>query len=244
MMVNVDALKDQLIDNLWFVKARDAGAAFYPRRKNKRMRLLTLTNGINFNEILKLEQRQLIQRADVVAWVISDFNKRMRLEVESVGYILEGDILTEPILDASSELRKHFPRDIINLDFSSQNPTIRNGRIESEIACLEKNINIQNQKGGGKFVLIYTTILDCNGINKDDIIMTSNIFQISGWTRLDLASFTQSVSDLTQQKAFIEEIVRKLCQKYGYSNVHLDSSALAIPGHQEQLYSIAGIIER
>ena len=244
MVFNVDALKDQLIDNLWFVKARDAGTAFYSRRKNKRMRLLTLTNGINFNEILKLEQGQLIQRIDVVAWVISDFNKRMRLEVESVGCILEGDILTEPILDESSELQNHFPRDIINLDFSSQNPTIQNGRIESELVCLEKNIKLQSQKGGEKFVLIYTTILDSNGIKRDDIVRDSDAYQINGWSGLDLTAFPQNMSDLTQQKVFIEETLRKICQKYSYFNINFNSLTLSIPDHQEELYSIAGVIVR
>ena len=243
-MYNIDALKDQLIDSLWFAKARDAGATFYSRRKNKRMRLLTLTNGINFNEILKLEEGQLIQRADIVAWVVSDFNKRMRLEVESVGCILEGDILTETILDASSELHNHFPRDIINLDFSSQDPNMQNGRIEQEMLCLEKNINIQKQKGGEKFVVIYTTILDSHSINKDEVIRASDALRISEWLGLNLSNYSENISDISQQKAFIEEVLRKICQKYGYPNINLDNSTLAIPGHQEQLYSIAGIIER
>lgn len=243
-MLNIDTLKNQLIDSLWFAKARDAGATFYPRRKNKRMKLFTLTNGINFDEIAKLEEGLLIQRADIVAWVVSDFNKRMRLEVESVGCILEGDILTESILDASSELQNHFPRDIINLDFSSQDLNMQNGRIEQEIMCLEKNINLQNKKGGEKFVVIYTTILNSHSINKDEVIRASNAFRINEWSGLSLSNFSESISDINQQKVFIKEVLRKIYQKYGYSNINLDDSTLAIPGGQEQLYSIAGIIER
>ena len=243
-MFNVDNLKDQLIEGLWFSVVKEAGSAFYSRRKNKRMKLFTLTNGINFKEILKFEEEKLIQRADIVAWVVTDYNKRMRLEVESLGCILDGDILTEPILDTSSQLQSHFPCDIINLDFSSQGPNIRSGRVECEIECLEKNINLQNRRDGRRFVLIYTSIIDSNSINRDNIVQASNAFQISGWRGLNLTIFPQNISDPNQQKAFIEEAITKICQKYGYSKVRFNNSALAIPGHQEQLYSIGGIIER
>lgn len=243
-MFNVNAQKNQLTNSFWLSKVKEASDAFYPRRKIKRMRLFTLTDGINFNEISKFEEERLIQRADVVAWVISDFTKRMRLEVESVGFIVEGDILTEFIIDSQCEFQNYFPVDIINLDFSSQDLQMQNGRIENEIICLEKHINLQCNRGCDKFVIIYTTVLNSHSVNKNEIIRLSDAIQFDGWTGLSIPNFTDHITDLNQQKVFIKETLCKLHQKYGYSNISLDDSSQSISGTSEELFTVVGIIRR
>lgn len=244
-MVGVDSLKDQLINELWLPRVKEAAAIFYPRRKkNAKMKLFTLTNGINFNEISNFEDEGLIQRHDVIAWVISDFNKRMRLEVESLGDIMEGDITAEPILSTNSQLQGHFPCDIVNLDFSSQEPILRCGRIEQELKCLESHINLQNRKKAKRFVLLYTTIIDQNNVDSSNVAQASDATQVNGWRGLSVNGFSVTISDLNQLKAFIKDIIIKICQKYGYMSTRLSDLMLDIPRCCDQLYSIAAIIER
>lgn len=244
MMVNVDALKDRLITELWLPIAIEAGTGFYPKlRKNKKMRLLSLTNDRNFNEIVRFEENKLTQREDVAVWT-KDTLKRIRLETESIDIVLGGSLYEQSILGNNCPLQEHFPRDIINLDFTSQDPDLGNGRIEKELESLEKTVNLQNQKQGKNFLLIYTTIIDSCNLDKDGIVRTSDSIRINGWGGLNINNFSQPLSDENEKKAFIEEAIKGMCQKYGYRNSRSNNQVIDIPSCNEKLYSIAGIYVR
>ena len=62
--------------------------------------------------------------------------KRIRLETESIDIVLGGSPYEQSILGNNCPLQEHFPRDIINLDFTSQDPDLGNGRIEKELGEL------------------------------------------------------------------------------------------------------------
>jgi len=244
-MVNVDGLKNQLIDNLWLPKGKEACSILYPRRrKNPNMKLFTLTNGINFNEIIKFEQENIINRTDVVAWVISDFNKKMRLEVENIGHILEGNILDDVVIGPSSQLQSHFPCDIVNLDFSSQEPALTTGRVEAEINFCEKNILLQKQKNAKKFVFIYTSLIDANGINSNNVVSISNSITTNGWQGLNIQGYPTQVTDYNQQKALIGDFIKEVCSKHGFIEKIGDDTQLNIPNRSEQLVSLLRILEK
>lgn len=243
-MTEVDSIKDQLIDRLWLPIALEGGLIFFPRlRKNKRMKLFTLTNDRNFNEIIKFENNKLTKRKQIVAWARDTF-KKIRLETESIGLVLGGSLFEDSILSNSCPLVEHFPRDLINLDFSSQYPELENGRVEREISSLEKTINLQYQKRGNGFILIYTTLIDTNNIDKVTIVQTSDTIQVNGWTGLNLTNFSQVISETNAKKELIKTLVMKISQKYKYTNIKLDSLMLAIPNYQEQLCSVAGIFKK
>ena len=244
MMVNVDSLKDRLIAELWLPIAIEAGTGFYPRlRKNKKMRLFSLTNDRNFNEIVKFEENKLTQREDVAVWT-KDTLKRIRLETESIDIVLGGSLYEQSILGNNCPLHEHFPMDIINLDFTSQDPDLGNGRIEKELESLEKTVNLQNQKQGKNFLLMYTTIIDSNNLNKDGVIHTSDSIRVNGWSGLNINNFSQPLIDENSKKSFIEEVIKEICQKYGYRNSTSNNQVIDIPSCNEKLYSIAGIYVR
>lgn len=240
MMFNVDALKDQLIDSLWLPKVREGGSSFYPkRRKHKQMKLFTLTNGTNFNEIIRLIEERLVQGNGSVAWV-NAMMKRGRLEAEAVlESVFDGSVYDDSFLSFSCPLFNCFAFDVVNLDFSSQEPELNEGRIEQEIKSLEKTINFQKQKGAKRFVLIYTTIIDSNAINKDRIIQTSNSMTVQGWQGLDLSS--TPLLDLNGKKNLLKEIVSKICEKYGYRDGQMNDATHNINNSQYHLYSVSGI---
>lgn len=243
-MVNVDALKDQLISNLWLPAVINAGNSFYPRlRKNKKMKLLSLTNDRNFNEIPRFEENKLTRREDVAVWT-RDSLKRIRLETESVGIALGGELFENSILGSNCPLHEHFPRDVLNLDFSSQDPDSQGGRIEKELESLEKVVSLQHQNNGNNFVLIYTTILDSNNLDKDKVIQSSDAVRVQGWAGLNISNFSQPIPDENGKKSFIEEVIKKICQKYGYQHGTFNAQVIAIPSYSEKLYSIAGVFVR
>lgn len=245
MMVNVDALKAILVDELWLPKIKEVAAIFYPRRKkNVNLRLFTLSDGINFNDIMKFESEKLILRTDTIVWISSDFHKRMRVEAENVGVILEGDILSDTICDSTSQLCNIFPCDIINLDFSTQQSNSAIQRIKSEIICLEKSINLQNQKGTQNFLLLFTSIFDTLPVEVNHIVQDSNVIQVQGWVGLSLSSFPQSISDKIQLEEFLKTSVKQICQKYGYQNVVIVTLSVDIPSCQDKLFSMAIVVKR
>jgi len=212
-------------------------------KKNKKMKLISLTNDRNFNEIAKLEENKLILREDVVIWT-KDSMKRLRLETELIGIALGGSLYEQSILGNNCPLHEHFPRDIINLDFTSQDPDLGNGRIEKELESLEKTVNLQNQRQDRNFVLIYTTIIDSCNLDKDGIICTSDSITVDDWGGLNINNFSQPISDGNGKTAFIAEIIKRMCQKYGYRNSKLSNQVMDIPSFNKKLYSIAGIYVR
>ena len=79
MPPSIDDVKASLVENLWLPLSQRGGGRLYPRlRKNKKMKLFTLTD-IKFQEVLALEDNKLIKREDVVVWTHS-FQQAFRLE--------------------------------------------------------------------------------------------------------------------------------------------------------------------
>ena len=60
-MPDVNSIKNELMENLWINAAKKGGDTFFPRlRKNKRMRVLTLTSYPNYREVQKLIDSRVI----------------------------------------------------------------------------------------------------------------------------------------------------------------------------------------
>ena len=58
------------------------------------MRLFSLTNDRNFNEIVRFEENKLTQRENVAVWI--DTLKRIRLETESIDIVLGALHMSNP----------------------------------------------------------------------------------------------------------------------------------------------------
>ena len=158
-MSEVLDLKDRLIKELWLPKTQEGSNIFFPRLKeNKKMKLLTLTSDTNFQEIVEFEENNLTEKECIVVWTHSHI-KKLRLETElSPAKVLGATRYENSTLRSSFAISEHFPFDIINLDFSSQQPDLESGRIEKEIQSLEKTIRLQRECQRTGFMLIYTTL--------------------------------------------------------------------------------------
>lgn len=243
-MINVDSHKDQLVESLWLPYAKEAGQSFYPRlRKNKKMKVFSLTNENNLNDIMKFEENKLIQKDDCIVWARTSF-KKIRLETEPVGGVLGAAYYPDSVLTNSTEVAGHFPRDIINLDFSSQDVVSEDGRIEKEIASIEKTIEVQKNSNGDKFLLLVTTIIDDRNIDSNNVKTDSDAIQVNGWPGLNINGFTSPIGDLENKKSFFKEIVDKVCSKHGYACIKIDTHNIDIPSRSEKVFSVAGLFNR
>ncbi|HHT9106385.1 MAG TPA: hypothetical protein ACFYD7_10985 [Candidatus Wujingus californicus] len=241
-MADIDTLRDQLIEELWLPIIKEAGTHFYNRRRNKQMKLFTLSNGVVFNELIRLEAENLIQRGSAVLWV-SNMIKAVRAETESRGAVLSGSICDEAILGTASQVNHFFPCDILNLDFSSQDTNSNNSRVERELEKTEQFMSLQSRKRSSGFVLLHTTIINNEAINGNIVKNNSDAMHENGWGGLILGTFPQPVADNNQKHDFIKHILQSLCQKYKYRTLKIADAVKVINANQH-LISIAGIFVR
>lgn len=67
-MIDIPPHKHVLVDKLWLPTTQKWSTVLRPRvRKNKRLKLLTLTNDASFEEVTKLEEEELTEKECVVA---------------------------------------------------------------------------------------------------------------------------------------------------------------------------------
>ncbi len=229
-----NALKDKLIDKLWLPVVREGGKIIYPRLINKKMKLLTLTNDKNFQEISKFEENSLTRKEHVLVWAHGHI-KKLRLETEvSPAKVLGPTRYENFILSSRPSVSDYFPFDIINLDFYSQDPEMEAGRIEKEIECLEKTIHLQRECGDKKiFVLIYTTLLNFSNLNYKSIVNTLG---------LPSQNFPSSITDQMKKIKCIEYLLSKICLKHDYNN-KFQTQYYSL-NKEKYICSIAGLVRR
>jgi len=241
-MSEIILLKNQLIDTLWLPIVKRGGDIFYPRlRKNKKMKVLTLTNDRNFQEIKKFIENNLTTKERVFVWNHS-LIKKLRLETELSPAIVLGTTRYEDSISSSSfSLRTYFPFDVINLDFSSQDPDLERGRIEKEIQSLEKTVKSQKEKGNERFVLIYTTLLNSNNLDYRSIVNRSNAIQVARWSGLSLESFPSSIVDPIEKVECISTVLSKICLKFDY-DAEIENRCHRLGTTPKYICSIIGLL--
>jgi len=244
-MPDINVIKDRLINELWIPTALEGAKQFKPKlRKNKKMKILTLTCDDNFNEVTKFIENKISQKGLITIWNYDRF-KATRLDSEGVaGKILGATRYEESIKGGSHEVVEYFPFDILCLDFSSQDPESENGRIENEIHGLEKTIGIQRDKGQGKkgFILLYTTLVNSKELNCRILINNFDSIRVEGWRNsLVFNGLPEIVTDHDSKVRIIESVLNQLCTKY---NLDIQLTRVVIElQNAELIYSVAGIIK-
>ncbi len=236
-------IKDNLIQSLWLPVIAKGGSMFYPKlRKNKQMKLLTLTNDENYKEITELKSHKITDKDLIYPWNY-DSLKRIRLESEGLDNVF-GSKYEDSIMAPTHIIQEHFPFDIINLDFSSQDPVEEVERLEKEIISLERTLFLQRSKGSDKpgCVLIYTTVINGQMMDCKKLKEGSNKFSMSGWSGLSLMD-DQLTSDYQKKIQILENITSQLAAKYGY-NVEMTKGVYEVIKDKLYICSLACILTR
>lgn len=207
---------------------------------------MTLSSQHNFQEIPKFIEEKMTTKNDIVVW---NYDHIIRVRLETDPDVAPGRVLgTGKYEDSVSgnlpaSLDPYFPFEIVNLDFTSQNPSLENGRIEKEILSVEHTIAHHKAKDANGFVLIYTTIIDNNNLDFSSIISKSNQLQIHGWSGLSEGGFNQTISICDEKIGCIENILQQFCQKYEYDS-EFKKIKKKVTGSNGYIYSIAGILKK
>lgn len=232
--------KNQLVSDLWLPAAQQLGGMLYPMlRKNKKMKLLTLTTCENYQEVVVLEQNNLTRKEYIVAWEQSRFGA-LRLQTEIPLKVLGATRYESAVLTGTHSIGSYFPFDIVNLDFSSQQPVLGTGRIENEIHGLEKTVKLQRDKNVKTFVLIYTTLINSHSLSYETIAGVSNAEVVKGWPGLSLSDYPSTVGDSDMKETCLDYVLMKVYSKYGYV---AHSKKKIVPLSTEKgVYSTASLI--
>lgn len=244
-MVNAPSVKNELIDKFWLPTTLKWGNVLRPRlKKNKKLKLLTLTSDVSFGEVAKFEEGGLTKKEHVVAWTYSHI-KKLRLETEISPARVFGPARYETCTSRSSfPIKGHFSFDMINLDFLSQDPSFEIGRVEKEMKSLEETIRLQKEMGGDIFILMYTTVLNSNDLDYTSVVQTSNNMPVLGWAGLPSEVFPGKIGEQAEKMRCIETVLSRICSKYEYGG-EIDRTAIPLGGDMKYtVYSIALLISR
>ena len=241
----MDSIKSRLLGELWLPMAIKGGNIFYPRKKkNKDMKVLTLTSDTNFNEINLFSDKNLAQRRDIVVWN-NEYLKRVRLETELGNTIVLGSSRYEnSIKNQNFPLNQYFPFDIINLDFFSQEPISEEGRIENEVISIEETIKFQKITKTN-FIMIYTTILDNNTLDLNKICDESDKRMLRKWPGLtiDEELLEGAINDNSKKIEGLGCVLSQICRKYNYSFESAEKVCINC-NDGNVVYSITAIFKR
>lgn len=218
-MNKIDSIKERLIDELWMPVVENGGSIFYPRQRNKKMKLFTLTSPSNFREVTAIMNSKLTRKDLITGWNYKSAN-RWSLEAEGKMDIVLGSTRYEDsIISCVHEIRKRFPFDIVNLDFSSQNPELEINRLEREILGVEHTVKLQVEKKNRGMVLIYTTLLNSNQLHLERIKQNSDRIKIQGWNGLSIDRLPSTAADCCKKTKCLEETLQQICFKYQYETI-------------------------
>jgi hypothetical protein len=237
--------KHRFVCELWLPMVKKSTKHFFPRKRaNFGMSLFTLTADNNFEEVAYFSDRTLIEKRKTVVWSYASV-KCWRLETELPESTIVGLARYENSVsdDTAFTIKEKFPFNIINLDFSSQDPENEEKRIEKELDSLERTISIQNETNGD-FILLFTTVLNGYSLNFNEICATSDSIRFNGWTRLDDGTHTtySLIQDNEKKIEILEYIFKRIAEKYRYCcecsimTLKIDDFKMAI--------SIAGLLKR
>jgi len=238
-----DEIKSSLIEQLWIPTCVKGGMVLSKKKKRKELTVLTLTSRSNCDEVRRFIEEGLTERELTYVWTGS-YYERVWLETELGDvHFIGPERLEDAVHNFNGSLNNAYPFHIINLDFSSQNPVLEEGRIEQELESLETIIYNQSRKNVD-FILIYTTILDGHHIDVTNICDASEQQMLLGWPGITLDErFLQGpVCDLEDKVEVIEAIIIEMANKYNYK---IELKTLTVPDENiGAILSVASLIRR
>jgi len=244
-MIDIPQSKDKIVDQFWVPTTKKWSNVLRPKvKRNKKLKLLTLTSDASFGEVTKFEEGEITRRECVVAWTYSHI-KKLRLETEISPAKVIGTARYETCAsNPTFVIKEHFPFDMINLDFTSQDPILEIGRVEEEIKSLEDTIKLQSDTGGDTFILMYTTLLNSNDLDYNSIVKKSNNIPVLGWSGLSSNEFPTEIVEQVEKMRCIEAILSKICSKYKYAS---EIEKQVIPLSEDKrymMYSLVALVQR
>jgi len=232
------SLKTKIANDFWKNKFIKIGQSVSPRKKYKSLKVLSLTNSRNIEEVKILTKEHLSSRDHMFAWC-NDFIEASSLDAEAkFKEVLDAAKFEETMLnDTDHQVYGCFPFHILNIDFTSQAVESGDGRLERELNSIEKTIMKQNGGNGSEaWLMLFTTLIDNAPVSTDVVKTNSDRYAVSSWSGI---SFSKggSLNSLDDIKNVIMEFFEKMKDKYGLQ-VEIDSFIKQVNSHEVMSVSI------
>ncbi|NQU98428.1 hypothetical protein HQ533_03090 [Candidatus Woesearchaeota archaeon] len=232
------SLKTEIVNSFWKNKFIKIGQLVFPRKKYKSLKVLSLTNSRNIEEVKILIKDHLTSRAYLFAWC-NDFIEALSLDAEAkFNEVLDAAKFEETFLSRTDhKVYACFPFHVLNIDFTSQAVESEDGRLEKELHSIEKVLLKQKETNGNNaWLMLFTTLIDNTPVNVDDIKINSDQYTISLWSGMTFSK-QGSLNDSDDIKNILMEFFHKMKDKYGLQ-VDIDSFTKPINSHEVMSISI------
>lgn len=239
-MTSVVIIRTEFLNNLWLPLLAEGGAELYPKRKNKKMKMLVFTDENGYEEILSIMNAKLTDEDNVFAWT-DTLSKAARLETYRPIKVVGCSRFDDSGSDNVASLSSFFPFDIMNVDFSRQDIQDEPQRLELEVNCLEEILKVQREKIlTSGFILIYTTFLGAHPLCPGRIKQSSDSIQVDNWNGLSINNLPSTAVSYDDKMGVVENILIQLSKKYKMIT-SLRNKLSNSDANGKRLYSVGGI---
>lgn len=230
--------KTEIANDFWRDKFIQIGKDIAPKKKYKKLRVFSLTNSRNIEEVNILTKELLSSREDMFAWCNHSID-RYSLESESkFNEVLDAADFEETLISHSKhKVDSYFPFHILNIDFTSQTIESGAGRLEKELHSIEKILTKQKEKNGNSgWLILVTTLIDNIDVDTSIIRTNSDQYNIGPWTGITLSK-KGTLNTPDDKKSIIIEFFKQLKLKYELKD-DIDSFTKQINSHEIMSVSI------
>ncbi|OIO61730.1 hypothetical protein COY26_03390 [Candidatus Woesearchaeota archaeon CG_4_10_14_0_2_um_filter_33_10] len=229
------AIKAELLTNFWKDKFVIIGQEAFPRKKYKSLKVLSLTNSRNIDEIKLLVKEHLSTKELLYAWCYNSIEAYSLASEAKCNEVVGDSKFEDMVLFTNPKINSYFPFHILNLDFTSQGIEISLGRLEKELHTVEKVIIKQKETfNNTPCLILVTTLIDSTPINSATIKSNSDQYASTSWTGLNVSG---SIGTVEEKIAFAQQICEQLMTKYNL-NVEISSTTKDINSHKVLSISI------
>lgn len=241
-MTSVAIIRNEFLNNLWLPLLREGGAQLYPKRKNKKMKMLVFTDESGYDEILAIINAKLTNENNIFAWT-DTLSKAARLETYRPIKVVGCSRFVDSPSDNVATLSFLFPFEIMNVDFSRQDTQDEPQRLEREVNCIEEILKAQRERiSTSGFILIYTTFLGVHALCASGIKQSSDSIHVDNWNGLNTNNLPSTAISDDDKMRVVESLLIQLSQKHKLV-VSLRNKLSNSDTNGKRLYSVGGIFK-
>lgn len=234
------SLKTEIANDFWKDKFIRIGQLVFPRKKHRALKVLSLTNSRNIEEVKILIKERLSSRDYLFAWC-NGFVEASSLEAEAkFNEVLDASKFEETVLHRTDhKVYAYFPFHVLNMDFTSQSVESGAGRLEKELHSIEKVLIKQKMtiRNAG-WLMLFTTLIDNTPVNSGEVKENSDRYTTGSWPGITFSK-EGSLNTFDDIKTLVLEFFQKMKDKYGL-RVNIDSVIKRINAHEVISISIMG----
>jgi len=244
--INIGSIEESIYDS-YLPLMNETGRLFFPRKKKKNLKLLTLATKNCHSIITILEKNDLIAlpepnseiESDVIVWTNNSMSC-IRLQTFLSQCQVKGPQNFESAICYKNNQTEVFPNHIINLAYYSQDIEFSPNRIDNEILSIE---HILRRQAGQNFLLIYSTIIDDTELDLEYIKSKSDGLHEMGWNGLTISDISYIRGDKDSICNSISLLFLKIMKKYHYST-ELKKIYYDVENTDYKLFSFAGFVRK